>query len=121
MPVGDTAIFSGEATRSQTTVVDWETDYVGSPKVPKKAKFDINERDMPKIVAQNLADDFNSKNGPHFSATATGAEVVFKAEDPKYEVSDMRFTINNEPTNLPGNGPSVPLGNTGVSVKNANG
>ncbi len=115
MPSGDSASWSATA-RSQATV-DWETDFSASPAVPKKAKFDINEGAAPPTVAQNLADDFNSKNKPSFSATATGAKVVFKAEDSKHTVTGMRFTIDNHTDNLPGNGADVTVGNTGMSVK----
>ena len=118
MAFGDSAIFAGAA--SQTTPVDWETDYAASPAVPKKAKFDINEGDTPQVVAQNLAGAFNSRNKPSFSATANGPKVRFTAEDGSYVVSDMRFTINSQTENLPGNGNSVAVGNTGLSVRNAN-
>ncbi len=120
MPYGNIASFSGTA-RSQATV-DWETDFAASPAVPKIAKFDINEGDKPPTVAQNLADDFNKRNMPSFCATPNGSDVVFTAQDSKYKVSEMRFKINNGGTkNLPGDGAGVPVGNTGLSVKDANG
>ncbi len=119
MAYGDTAIFAGGA--AQPAAVDWETDYAASPAVAKKATFDIKEGDTPQTVAQNLAAAFNSSN-PGFSATATGDKVVFTAAEPTYKVSDMRFVINGGlPENLPASGASVAVGNTGLSVNNANG
>lgn len=121
MAHGNTAIFSGTASKTPTAVVAvvWETDFSASPAAPKPAKFKIKKPDNPTKVAKKLADDFNDRHD-FFSATANGPKVVFTAETPIYEVSDMRFTINSETTNIPANGPSVPLGNTGLSVRNAN-
>ena len=121
MAVGNSAIFTGTARQTQTTAVDWETDYVSSPAVPKKAKFDINEGDSARTVAQNLADAFNKRNNPSFCATANGPSVRFTAEDGSYVVSDMRFAADGQTTNIPGEGGNVAVGNTGVSVRNANG
>ncbi len=121
MAVGDSAIFTGTASQSQTTAVDWETEYAASPGVPKKAKFDINEGDTPQTVAQNLADVFNSRNNPSFNATAHGPNVRFTAESSSYVVNDMKFTADGQTTNIPGEDGNVAVGNTGVSVRNANG
>lgn len=118
MAIGESANFSGKSSQSET--VDWETDFSASPAEPKKAKFEICEGDKPPKVAQALADDFNSKNKPCFSAEATGARVVFKAEDPTYKVTCMRFTVNGKTENLPGDGANVEVGKTGLFVKNAN-
>ena len=82
---------------------------------------DIKEGDTPQTVAENLAAAFNSCNAPNFIATATGAEVVFTASELQYKVSDMRFIINSQTENVPASGAIVAVGNTGLSVKNANG
>ena len=119
MAYGNRAIFSGGAT--QPTAIDWETDYAASPAVAKKATFDIKEGDTPQTVAQNLAAAFNSCNAPNFSATATGDDVVFTASELQYKVVDMRFIMNSQTENLPASGAIVAVGNTGLSVKNANG
>lgn len=119
MAYGDTAIFAGGA--AQPAAVDWVTDYAASPAVAKQATFDIKEGDTPQTVAQNLAAAFNSNNGPDFSATAADDKVVFTAADLTYKVSDMKFTINGGlPENLPASGASIAVGNTGLSVNNAN-
>ena len=73
MAAGNSAIFSGVA--SQDTALDWETDFSASPAVPTKARFNIKEGYTPQVVAQKLADAFNSKNGPGYRATPTGAKV----------------------------------------------
>ncbi len=119
MAYGNIANFSGGAT--QPAAIDWETDYSASPAVAKKATFDIKEGDTPQTVAQNLAAAFNSCNAPDFSATAAGDKVVFTASELQYKVSDMRFIINGQTENLPASGAIVPVGDTGLSVKNANG
>lgn len=118
MAYGNSANFSGLARLD--AAVDWETDFAASPAVAKIANFDINEGDEPARIAQKLADDFNNKNNPSFSATANGPDVCFTAQDPNYKVSDLRFTLNSQTNNLPGDGASVPMGNTGLSVNNAN-
>ncbi len=123
MAVGNTAIFSmtgAKQSQAPEEVVDWETDFVGSPVVPKKAKFGIREGNTPPIAAKNLADAFNKAHESGFEATATGAAVRFTAPPP-YKVDQMKFTIGGNTTNLDGDGASVPLGNTGLSVRNANG
>ncbi len=118
MAVGNSAIFNGTATRD--TAVDWETEFVGSAAVTKTVEFAIKKGDKPPDVAQKLADAFNSTNIPSPSATANGANVRFTPAKASYDVNGMRFTISKLTKNIPGNGSSVPMGNSGVSVKNAN-
>ncbi len=123
MAYGNKAIFSlsvADGSQAPEQVVDWETDYVGSPVVPKKTKFDIKEGNTPPVVAKNLADAFNNANDSGFKATATGAAVLFTAPAP-YKVDQRRFTIDGKMTILPGDGANVPMGNTRLSVRNANG
>ena len=97
MAFGDSAIFS--ATATQTARVNWETDYIGSHR----------------YVA------WNSLNYPCYKAVATGAVVHFKDEsfnNPR-KVDGMCFSVAGSPfTPVPGNGASVPVGNTGLSVRN---
>jgi len=117
---GNTAHFSGGATQP-APAIDWETDYAASPAVAKKGTFEVKEGHTPKTVAQNLAAAFNRCNAPNFSAKATDDKVVFTASDLTYKVCDMRFSINNGPkVDLPSDGTSVPMGNTGLSVNNTN-
>lgn len=123
MAIGDSAIFAGTASKSAS--VTWETDFAGSPAEAIKATIDICERDTPPTVARKLETAWNSLNCPPYKAEVRGGGAAVRFTDgshkPRY-VDAMRFTVaGSQPQPVPGNGPSVPVGNTGLSVKNANG
>ena len=120
MANGDSVNWSGRTTRTDT--VTWETDYVASPAETPTASFQISEGDTPPTVAHNLETAWNKSNNPPYKAEATGAVVRFTDESTKNprKVDGMRFTVaGSQTTPVPGNGTSVPVGNTGLSVNRA--